>query len=137
MSDTAPIRDPGMDALIRMTQNILRANGYDVEPNDLVVWCGTCAEAARTSPWRYAWYRYNMSVQLWLDRNDSERAARLRAERQATIRSPVPGRDPEYVRLVAERKRRQASVDQSEPPLAAVLGEGPPEARRAVKVMRR
>lgn len=43
--------------------------------------------------------------QFWLDQNDPERVARLRAERQATIRSPVPGRDPEYVRLVAPRKR--------------------------------
>lgn len=39
-------REPRIDALARMTQNILRANGYDVEPSDPVVWCGTCRETA-------------------------------------------------------------------------------------------
>ena len=88
-----------------MTQNILRRNGYYGESGDSVTWCGTCQELARTSPWRYAWYRYNMGCTLWLDQNNLERVARLRAEWQATIRSPVPGRDPEYVRLVALQKR--------------------------------
>lgn len=46
-----------------------------------------------------------MSMQLWLDQNDPELVARLRAERQPMYRSPVPGRDPEYVRLIAARKR--------------------------------
>lgn len=46
-----------------------------------------------------------MSVHLWVDQNDLIRSAALRSERQTTYRSPVLGRDPEAVRLIAERKR--------------------------------
>lgn len=74
------MRDPGIDAVAHMTGNILRANGYDVEPSDPLTWCGTCQEAARTSPWRHAWYRYNTSCEGWVA------VQRSRASRSASMR---------------------------------------------------
>lgn len=91
MSDQR-ISDPHTVALTRMTQNILRANGYDVEPIDPAVWCGTCRE--HSVRWQQAWYRYSANLRGFLSWQDRWR-----------YRSPVPGRDPEAVRMIVERKR--------------------------------